>query len=115
MNETALQKLRIRIQGLRAKTLGNGCTKAETLFAAAKVAELIDRYDLTLEDVEIRAFRCERRVYANARNKRMPLDECVAAVTSFCSCRVWRETGLAREVQHAFFGLPADVDAALPH
>ena len=68
MDETALQKLRTRIQGLRAKTLENGCTEAEALLAAGKVAELIDRYDLTLGDVEIRAARCERRVYANARN-----------------------------------------------
>lgn len=112
MDESALQKLRVRIQGLRAKTLGNGCTEAETLLAAAKVAELIDRYDLSLGDVEIRASRCERRVYANGRNKRIPLEECVGAVASFCNCRVWREKGAAKEVQFVFFGLPADVDAA---
>jgi hypothetical protein len=112
VDDTAIQKLRIRIQGLRAKTLENGCTEAETLLAAAKVAELIDRYDLSLADVEIRAARCETRVYANPSKKRIPLDDCVGAVASFCNCRVWREKGAAKEVKFVFFGMPADVDAA---
>jgi len=112
VDDTLLQKLRIRIAGLRAKTTQSGCTEAEALLAAAKVAELIDRYDVTLGDVEIRASRCERRIYASTRNKRIPLDECIGAVASFCNCRVWREKGPAREVHHVFFGLPADVDAA---
>jgi hypothetical protein len=112
VDDTALQKLRIRIQGLRAKTLENGCTEAEALVAAAKIAELIDRYDLSLGDIEIRASQCERRVYASGRNKRIPIDECIGAIASFCNCRVWREKGAARVVQHVFFGLPADIDAA---
>ena len=112
MDDTAIQKLRLRIRGLRAKTLENGCTEAETLLAAAKVAELIERYDLTIGDVEIRATRCERRVYASSHKKRIPIDECIGAIASFCNCRVWREKTGAREVQFVFFGLPADIDAA---
>ena len=50
----ALDKLTARIQGLRAKTTDNGCTAAEALLAAAKVAELLDRYDLSLTDVGLR-------------------------------------------------------------
>jgi hypothetical protein len=42
---------------LRSKTTDNGCTEAEALLAAAKVAELLDRYDLSLTDVEIRDAR----------------------------------------------------------
>ena len=44
----ALDRLRTRIQALRAKTTVNGCTEAEALLAAAKVAELLDRYDLSV-------------------------------------------------------------------
>ena len=39
----ALDRLRTRLQGLRAKTVANGCTEAEAMLAAAKVAELLDR------------------------------------------------------------------------
>jgi len=42
----ALDRLKTRIQGLHSKTTDNGCTEAEALLAAAKVAELLDRYDL---------------------------------------------------------------------
>ncbi len=40
----ALDRLKARIQGLRSKTTDNGCTEAEALLAATKVAELLDRY-----------------------------------------------------------------------
>jgi Protein of unknown function (DUF2786). len=50
----ALDKLKLRIQALRAKTIDNGCTEDEALSAAAKVAELLDRYDLSLTDIEMR-------------------------------------------------------------
>jgi hypothetical protein len=55
-----LDRLKTRIQGLRSKTTDNGCTESEALLAAAKVAELLDRYDLSLTDVEIRDAPCER-------------------------------------------------------
>lgn len=88
---TALDKLRSRIQALRAKTIDNGCTEDEALSAAAKVAELLDRYDLSLTDVEIRAAACERRSFETYRKKRIPLDDCIGAIAKFCDCRVWRE------------------------
>ena len=88
----ALDKLKTRIQALRAKTIDNGCTEDEALAAAAKVAELLDRYDLSLTDVEMRAAPCERREFETHRKKRIPLDDCIGAVAHFCDCR-----GLARE------------------
>ena len=54
LNLAALDKLKVRIQSLRAKTIENGCTEDEALSAAAKVAELLDRHDLSLSDVELR-------------------------------------------------------------
>jgi Protein of unknown function (DUF2786) len=65
----ALDRLKTRIQGLRSKTMDNGCTQAEALLAAAKVAELLDRYNLSLTDVEIRDAECEQREYETYRKK----------------------------------------------
>jgi hypothetical protein len=107
-----LDKLKTRIQGLRAKTLENGCTEAEALLAAAKVAELLDRYDLSLRDVEIRHAPCERRAYVADRKKRVPLDECIGAIASFCDCRVWRERNAMKEARYVFFGLSSDIEVA---
>lgn len=107
-----LDKLKARIQGLRAKTTDNGCTEGEALSAAAKVAELLDRYDLSLTDVEIWDAPCERREYETHRNKRIPLDDCIGAVANFCDCRVWREKNPTGDARYVFFGLRSDVEVA---
>jgi hypothetical protein len=109
---SGLDKLRTRIQGLRAKTIDNGCTESEALSAAAKVAELLDRYDLSLTDVEIREVPCERREYETHRRKRMPLDDCIGSIAEFCDCRVWREKNSAGETRYVFFGLRSDIEVA---
>ena len=80
--------------------------------AAAKVAELLDRYDLSLSDVDVRKTACERRVYETRNRKRIPLDDCIGVIADFCDCRVWREKDAAGEGRYVFFGLPADVEAA---
>lgn len=112
MTGDAFDKLRTRIQGLRAKTIDNGCTEGEALAAAAKVAELLDRHDLSLSDVEIREAPCERREYETHRKKRIPLDDCIGAIAVFCDCRVWREKNPAGEGRYVFFGLRSDVEVA---
>jgi hypothetical protein len=76
------------------------------------VAELLDRYELSLSDVEIRAAACERRVYETRNRKRIPIDDCIGAIADFCGCRIWREKDAAGEVRYVFFGLPADIEAA---
>ena len=111
-NLAALDKLKMRIQALRAKTIDNGCTEDETLSAAAKVAELLDRYDLSLTDIDIREAPCERRTYETYRKKRIPLDDCVGAVAHFCDCRVWREKNQIGENRYVFFGLRSDIEVA---
>jgi hypothetical protein len=108
---TTLDRLRQRIQALRAKTVANGCTEGEALAAAAKVAELLDRYDLSLADVDVRRSSCEQLVYEVQRNKRIPLDECIGTIAGFCGCRVWREKDRSG-VRWVFFGLRADIEAA---
>ena len=74
--------------------------------------ELLDRYDLSLTDVEIRDARCERREYETYRKKRIPLDDCVGAIANFCDCRVWREKNQAGEARYVFFGLRSDIEVA---
>jgi hypothetical protein len=111
-NLAELDKLKLRIQALRAKTVDSGCTEDEALSAATKVAELLDRYDLSLTDVELRAAPCERRAYETHRKKRIPLDDCIGAIANFCDCRVWREKNVAGESSYVFFGLRSDIEVA---
>src|SRR5882762_8396264 len=105
-----LGRLKSRIQGLRSSTTDNGCTQAEALSAAAKVAELLDRYDLSLTDVEIRHAQCEQRAYETRRKKRIPLDDCIGASAGWCDCRVWRQKSQAGKACYVFFGLRSDIE-----
>ena len=113
VDSAAFDKLKGRIQALRAKTVGNGCTEDEALAAAAKVAELLDRHDLSLTDVELRETACVQLVFETHRKKRIPIADCIGAVAQFCDCRVWREKTGAGEARYVFFGLPADAEVAL--
>jgi hypothetical protein len=107
-----LDKLKARIQALRSKTVENGCTEQEAMAAAAKVAELLDQYDLSLTDVEIRREICERAEYETWRKKSIPLDGCIPAIADFADCRVWQERNPFGECRYVFFGRQADVTVA---
>jgi len=107
-----LDRLLQIIQGLRAKTVDQGCTEAEAIAAAAKVAELLDRYGLSLSDVELRRQSCESVGIETRRRRSGPLDHTIGAIAAFFDCRCWSEKTEAETLRHVFFGLPGDVEAA---
>jgi hypothetical protein len=104
-----LEKVLSRIQALRGKTVAQGCTEAEALLAAGKVAELLDQYGLTLSEIDMKAQSCAGEGIETNRRRRSPLDECAGAIASFCDCRTWYEMSPQGHIRHIFFGLPADV------
>ncbi|HLN22712.1 MAG TPA: DUF2786 domain-containing protein [Patescibacteria group bacterium] len=107
-----LDKLKTRIQGLRAKTVENGCTEQEALLAAAKVAEMLDQYDLSLTDVELSQEQCERGVIDTNRKQRQPISLCLGAIGEFCDCKPWLEKDPSGKVRYVFFGLKPGVEMA---
>jgi hypothetical protein len=100
------------IRALRAKTVDQGCSEQEALASARKAAELLDRYGLSLGEIEIREQSCERVAVDTGRKRRGPIDQCAPAIAEFCDCRIWTETNAAGSLRFVFFGLPADVAAA---
>lgn len=101
-----------RIQALRAMTVDRGCTEAEAMAAAVKVSELLDRHDLTLDEVAVRRSDCEGLSVITGRKRRAPVDSCMPPIAAFCDCRVWSEEGDDGVLRYVFFGLKADVEAA---
>ncbi|MGB5084187.1 MAG: DUF2786 domain-containing protein [Methylocystis silviterrae] len=110
--DAELARVLQRIQALRAKTVEQGCTEQEALASAKKVAELLDRYGLSLGEVEMRDQACEGVGVDTGRRRRAPLDECVPTIALFCDCKVWVETAASGAIRYVFFGMPADVEAA---
>lgn len=110
--DAELARVLQRIQALRAKTVEQGCTEQEALASAKKVAELLDRYGLSLGEVEMRDQACEGVGVDTGRQRRAPIDECIPTIALFCDCKMWMETGASGAIRYVFFGLPADVEAA---
>ena len=110
--DAELDKLIGRIQALRAKTVDQGCTEQEALAAAEKVAELLDRYGLSLSELDLQQQSCEGMAVETSRKRAGPLDDCVPATAAFFDCRVWGEKSGGGTLRYVFFGLPAEVAAA---
>ena len=101
-----------RIRALRTRTVDQGCTEAEAMAAAAKVSELLDRHDLTLDEISVRRSHCEGINLATGRGRRAPVDSCMPSIAAFCDCRVWSQDDDDGTLRFVFFGLKADVEAA---
>ena len=108
-----LDKLMQRIRALREKTVEQGCTEQEAMAAAEKVAELLDRYGLSLSELDLRKQSCEGIGVETGRKRRGPIDDCMGTIAVFFDCRVWGETSADDTLRYIFFGLPGDVQAAV--
>ncbi|MDE2464190.1 MAG: DUF2786 domain-containing protein [Alphaproteobacteria bacterium] len=109
---TEIERVIQRIQALRAKTVERGCTEEEAMAAAAKVAELLDRHDLTLDEVSVRKSDCLGVNIATGRKRRAPIDSCLQPLAHFCDCQVWSEEHEDGTLHYTLFGLRVDVEAA---
>ena len=110
--DPTLERLVQRIQGLRAKTVAQGCTEQEALAAAEKVAELLDRYGLSLGELDFRAQPCDGIGIQTTRRRFAPIDACIPDIATFFDCRVWVEQAKGTALRYVFFGLRGDVAAA---
>jgi hypothetical protein len=108
---TELSKVKARIKALTEKTVSNGCTEAEAMAAAEMVGRLLERYALTMEEVDVRAAACVQLAVSIGGQRRRPIDGCVTAIARFCDCKVW----LAKSDEgssYIFFGFEPDTALA---
>ena len=102
-----LNRVKTRIRALAEKTTSNGCTEAEALSAAEMVGRLLERYALTMEQVDLRETPCIQLEVSAGGSRRRPVDGCVVAIARFCDCKVWLTRG-ELGVTYVFFGLETD-------
>ncbi len=102
-----------RIRALMAKTIENGATEAEAMSAAAKARELMDKYRLTMSDVEIQAEPIVTEdVDREHAVRTSAADYCLPGLRAYCGVQAWyyKTHGGPRRVR--LFGLKADVEMA---
>ena len=106
-----LARVKTRIKALTDRTVARGCTEAEAMAAAEMVGRLLERYALTMEEVDVRQEPCVQVEVPIGGKRRRPIDVCVPALARFCDSKVW----LARTEQQAhyvFFGFETDIALA---
>ena len=106
-----LDRVKARIRTLTERTVTRGCTEAEAMAAAAMVGRLLERYALTMQEVDVRDEACVQVEVPLGGVRRRPIDLCVPAIARFCECKVW----LARSevsARYVFFGFATDTKLA---
>jgi hypothetical protein len=94
LSQTAeLVRVKARIKALTDKTVANGCTEAEAMSAAEMVGRLLERYALSMDEIEVREARCVQAEVPMGGQRRRPIDACVPAIARFCDCKVWLTRG----------------------
>ncbi len=117
-----LSRVKARIKALTDKTVANGCTEAEAMSAAEMVGRLLERYALSMDEIEVRSAQCVQvEVHLGSRRRR-PIDGCVPAIARFCDCKVWLAPAARPDpddpckpitgIRYIFFGFETDTSLA---
>jgi len=113
---TELARVKARIKALTDKTVANGCTEAEAMAAADMVGRLLERYALSMDEIEVRQTRCVQVEVPLGGRRRRPIDACVPAIARFCDCKVWLARAPANDPEagsrYVFFGFETDTSLA---
>jgi hypothetical protein len=57
------------------------------------VGRLLERYALSVDEIEMREARCVQAEVPMGGQRRRPIDACVPAIARFCDCKVWLARG----------------------
>jgi hypothetical protein len=113
VNQTIeLNRVKARIKALAEKTVSNGCTEAEAMAAANMVGRLLERYALSMREIDLREAYCVEVAVPIGGQRRRPIDGCVTAIARFCDCKVWLSHG-TQLASYVFFGFAADTALAV--
>lgn len=109
---TERDRIAARIRALLAKTVENGCTEEEAVSAAVKAAEMLARYNLTVDEVQIREskFRKHSSDHRDIVGERSWI--VADAIAFMVECRYWRSPHGVHPVKITFFGFDHEVEIA---
>ena len=113
-SENKMEALIKKLQSLQNKTLANGCTEQEALQAAEKVAELLDKYGLSVEQLKLDTAKeeCNAGAFDLGNKQRThPVAMCMSAIAKYTSTKTWYKVG-GPSIEYTFFGFPTDVKIA---
>jgi hypothetical protein len=75
------------------------------------VGRLLERYALSMEEVDVREAVCVQAEVPIGGARRRPVDAAVPSIARFCDCKVWLARGEAGP-RYVFFGFESDTTVA---
>jgi hypothetical protein len=109
---TEREKIAARIRALLSKTVENGCTEAEAISAAEKVAEMLAAYNLTVDEVQMRASPFDRHTERHEDAVGERLWKVARAVAHLTGAQYWSSQSGVAPASIDFFGFAHEVDIA---
>lgn len=109
-NEIEVAKRRIR--ALAEKTVENGATEAEAFYAMKKVGELLELFNLSMDEVSLRQEICKEAVFDTGSKHLGVCGGIAVYLARFTQTKVWQIRSSTGIKLH-FFGLETDVEMSL--
>lgn len=108
MDTTKISKI---IKALSVKTVENGCSEDEALAASEKVQILLNKYNLSLSEVEFEASDFEELVIDTKIKKRNHMHRMISSIADFTDTKVFYTHGMTT-LKYKYFGEKASVETA---
>src|SRR4051812_2995713 len=108
-----LAKVKAKIKALAAKTVEAGCSEHEALYAAEMVGRLLDQYNLSMDEIDIREEVCIQGEVPAGSKRRMPIDGAVVPIARFCDVKTWHAKRPDGTSVYCFYGFEPDVAMAV--
>ena len=106
------ESIAAKIRALLAKTVENGASEAEAMMAMKKASDMMEKYNLSITEVELREESCITHEVDTGRRAQNAMRRVVTAIAAFCDCKVWVTHSRYNNVQYSFFGLERDTQIA---
>lgn len=103
-------KIAAKIRALLSKTVENGCTEDEAIAAAAMAAKLLAKYNMTVDETEMRANPFKRDSFQREDEIGDRLWKVADAIARLTGSRYWRSRRGVVPVEITFFGFSHEVD-----
>lgn len=107
---TDREKAAARIRALRNMTVENGCSEAEAMLAAEKLAEALRDYNMTLDEADLRASPFAEDKHTGAGSVGLKLWKVAGAIAKLTGAKQWRDGGNAAQI--TFLGFRHEVEVA---
>jgi hypothetical protein len=110
MTTTKRESIIKRINLLKVRTTSNGCTESEAMVAAEAISRLLQEYDLSMTEVEVKSQEfIKEQINIDGKTKK-PIHDVVTSIGYFTDTKVY----FSKRINYVynFFGAKKDVEFA---